>query len=195
MTEFVASNGVVVETKDGMLRVAIDGNVPATWASARATVALREFFLAERDDQLGRWRWSENPDYVVYDDPVDIHRGLFGSDIDIVIVCESDGVAKGYCRADDAGGEPAYWRVEFILAARAYFDAHPAPKPWHDAKPGEFWLINLHGQERVVRVDKPMYDDRPAVFMPVDRMGQTWVVIDGPHVTAGRRLWPPEATS
>jgi hypothetical protein len=28
-------------------------------------------------------------------------------------------------------------------AARAYFDAHPEPKPWHHAKPGDVWIITF----------------------------------------------------
>jgi hypothetical protein len=30
-------------------------------------------------------------------------------------------------------------------AARAYFAAHPQPKPWHAAKPGEVWELTFDG--------------------------------------------------
>lgn len=88
--------------------------------------ALAEHFQAARDTELGRWRWPEYPEYVVYPE----------ADPDSVLVF------------DEATG--ANWKVDRALnqagnylhaAARAYWAAHPEPKPWHSAKPGEVWDI------------------------------------------------------
>ena len=43
---------------------------------------------------------------------------------------------------------------EIHVAARAYFKAHPARKPWHDAKQGEVWLLEIEGRK----------ESTPAVF-------------------------------
>lgn len=74
---FVARNGAIVtvdgrnkltvlKTKDdgGVTRISFDN----TGAKADA---LREFYQRQSDNELGRWRWDENADFVIYADPND----------------------------------------------------------------------------------------------------------------------------
>ncbi|WP_420110635.1 hypothetical protein [Pseudactinotalea sp.] len=164
MSEFTASNGVNVVSRDkggyftGTFDYGING-ISAEWGQA-----LREFFQHERDEELGRWRWPESPDYVVYprdDDTVLVHR-------------ESDGLGYVFSRkmAPYAG-----FHGDLAPAGVAYFDAHPVRKPWHDAVEGEVWLITYNGTEY------------PAIFQ-ADRFrdhGGSW---DAESITAGRRIWP-----
>ena len=117
MIKFLASNGIYIVAEDDHLKVtATDDRV--RYLLRDSTIALREFFLAERDAELGRWRSKEHPEYVVYPK----HDGS------VLVVLEG-------------AGEGAYhYRV-----AVEYFAAHPERQPWHDAQPGEVWELTCDG--------------------------------------------------
>ncbi|MFT4281222.1 hypothetical protein [Microbacterium sp.] len=139
MNEFKASNGLhVTPTEDGRLIIAsVEGTYPYTIADGEEVEALSEFFRADNDIRHGRWRWPENPDYVVYPR----HREGGGRPDSFRVFQESTGNTWSYDLKNlgNTRGEP--WD-----AARAYFDAHPEPKPWHDPKPGEVWLLTIDGE-------------------------------------------------
>ena len=115
---------------------------------AGAAKSIREFFLheaetdwqAKRDAELGRWRSPEHPDFVVYGDGV--------APFDSVRVLDERAVLSFYW--DRGTIEDGSW--EDIIsreAARAYFDAHPAPtpRPGEDAKPGDAWVLTVGALE------------------------------------------------
>ena len=54
--------------EDGHVRLRRAGGDEGVY-TLETTEALRAFFQAERDDALGRWRDTENPDYVAYRTP------------------------------------------------------------------------------------------------------------------------------
>ena len=130
MNDYVADNGVVLtSTDDGSIR----------WhpgiSQRRASEALREFFQAERDEALGRWREPENPDWICY--------GRGSSRDTVYVINEYYGLP--YMLERD---QVAYADSEFSAVAKRYFAAHPdvePHKPWHDAKAGEYWLVTLEG--------------------------------------------------
>lgn len=162
MTEFTASNGLRIERDDDAVRIHHGyGFLDHHAISAAEAQALREFFQHERDAELGRWRWPENPDYVVYQ--ADSGR--------VRVLRESDGKSGVWSRAQKNDG----WM--FAQPAIAYFDAHPETKPWHDAQEGEVWVITVRGEEY------------PAIFQ-ADAFrdgGGSWAMED---ITAGRRIYP-----
>lgn len=152
--KFTASNGVLVGqvdtaagrrfTVEDLDPVGVPGCRPKeikSWLDPRQVSGLREFFLHERDQGLGRWRWPEHPDYVVYS------RGD-GESLEARAICE---------RTSESTGSEEFWMARKtvrsvmsthgdrtwagVLAVRDFFDAHPLPKPWHDAKPGEVWVL------------------------------------------------------
>ncbi len=130
--------------------------------------ALREFFLHERDKELGRWRWPENPDYVVY--PEGTSR---------LVVRESNGHGLRISLHDRKVLETHL--DSYVGAARAYDTAHPEPKPWHDAEDGDVWALTGAG----------------GLEQPFRRVGGKWlsftvgaVGYSAEFATAGRRLWP-----
>jgi len=97
--------------------------------------ALEEYLTAKRDEELGRTRLPSHPGYVIYParNPIPpLGRG-------VQVLDEVKGVfvdcyeKKRENALDKNPGARA--------AALAYFQAYPAPKPWHDAKPGEVWRI------------------------------------------------------
>ena len=100
------------------------------------TEALRAFFQAERDQELGRWRDPENKDIVVYA----LHMAD-GEDRCIRLLNELSG---------------ATWldwgRVAYSGSGLRYFATHPDEeprKPWHGAKAGEYWLVTLEGADPI----------------------------------------------
>jgi hypothetical protein len=141
------------------------------WMKPDELGALREFFRAEEDERLGRWRWPTDPALVVYPSRADW----------VTVVSETDGVASRF-RPEDVD-------VALTLnarAARAYFDAHPEPKPWHDAEPEEVWILTIDGEEVLALID----EDREFHHRSQRRFRS---VLDE-SITAGRRIWP-EVTS
>src|SRR5699024_4434691 len=128
-TEFAASNGhKIVRQHDDRLAIFDPRGTIDRGVRASLTAALREYFTAERDAELGRWRDEESPDYVVY-------PARAGS---IIILHEPTGRQRyltGRAEAKIATGQ-------FADTARRYFATNPEPKPWHDAEAGTFWRVH-----------------------------------------------------
>lgn len=183
MNDFTASNGITIEFSVdpdgrryllGRLTITaggLSGTQTHATGSEEGIDALREFFRAEEDERLGRWRWPENPDYVVYP----------SADRSKVRVLRETGIAllEWVEHGDDRSHE-------FCHAARAYFDAHPEPRdPWEDAKAGEVWVMTVGvGPEFVAYVNTDA--GFPRFIDLADDMSY------GPKsgFTAGRRIYP-----
>lgn len=145
--------------------------------------ALREFFRDERDRELGRWRSKEHPDFVAYEH----------GDGRVRFVRESDGISYSFDRASASWFYAEYdAEAAFQVVAREYFEAHPEPKPWQDAKPGEVWVIDFDGHTDVVcRVlSASRFTNSGHGFMPLEPSSYHAVGTFAPAVTAGRRIWP-----
>lgn len=130
---------------DGVFGIAI---------KSRLWEAFRELLAAERDDSLGRWRSKEHPDYVVYPEPTGDHELTFGSGINLVVLRESDGVVKGYSVAEDdyPGDTTRPHDNPFALVARAYFAAHPEPKPLPTEEGVYAASPRVHPHERLLQL-------------------------------------------
>ena len=138
------------------------------------TEALRAFFQAERDEALGRWRDTENPDMVCF--PV-------VGDLDAVwVVYEGDGSRYHATRTDWERIRPHY----VSETARRYFAAHPEPKPWDAAQPDEVWVLTINNdREEVFRCgENGLYSLKTG-----NPLGS---LLSCSHnkITSGRRIWP-----
>lgn len=169
--KFVASNGIEVGIDSGELLIGDPALSPLT---PSGVIALYEFFQHQRDEELGRWRWPDDPNFVVYKDELDYVPGR-----NIVRV------------ADESSGKHEWFTVAgfslpdlhdgFEQAAAAYFAAHLEPKPWHDAKPGEVWVVADENGEHPYTVDETQfYDIHRDCAMDFTDEG----------ISAARRIWP-----
>lgn len=172
MDKFTARNDATVEQFSKSLDVQTRG--ASIWLEPWAVDALREFFQAERDEELGRWRWPKNPDYVIYPD----------EDGDVVVLGERDGRYGILQTRATLDRYPSSFGAE---AARAYFDAHPTRKPWEDAKPGEVWVIDEANRETTA-ARACMVNDR-VQFEPVNNITHR-VDVDDSSIINARRIWP-----
>lgn len=179
---FEASNGVTVmrNTDDGP---DIDyqswsiGNAREVLLAPHEVDALREFFQHERDQELGRWRDQESPE-----------RFVVPGHADDWIQVWNEARMKGegtYTRSSAVihFGNPKY---PCAATAKRYFDAHPEPKPWHDARDGQLWLIRFS--------DYPNTDVSALVkngtFVYNDHCHDGIAAVNDSTITAGRRIWP-----
>ena len=73
-------------------------------------------------------------------------------------------------------------------ALREFFQAEAAHKPWHDAKPGEAWLLTVDGEEIIALRD--VDED-----FCTTHSGYRVIRYNRDGITAGRRIWPEEDPS
>lgn len=177
MDKFTASNGVTIERK-GVAALAVERPMTDRLLNINAerVVALREFFRAERDEELGRWRWPENPDYVVYPD----------DDGDVIVLNEREVISSLVIRRDLPQLNADIDRTK---AARAYFEAHPERKPWEDAKPGDVWVFEVDGEESIVA--NVIIDIRGHRFETVAGKALN---VESSVFRGARRIWPEDAS-
>lgn len=177
MNTFTASNGMSVERRANE-DVVIDGYT--TFMSDGTALALREFFRAEEDTRFGRWRYDSTT--VVYAD----------GDRAVVLDERRPHLSNEFDRRHFISPEPVV-STRLRLAARAYFDAHPEPKPaWHDAQPGEVWALKIAGSEEIAM---RAVDAGHTRFWPIDGPEDAMTYGARSHaITAGRRIWPEVAS-
>lgn len=132
--KFVASNGMTVGIDQfgvGFFTSKPHGFMTLAEDEMRA---MREFFQHERDEELGRWRWPDDPRYVVYP--------LEGGD-EVRVLDDGRGQSVTARRSNLT---PGITHTHFVGAALAYFAAHPEPKPWGSAKNNEVWALRFSDQ-------------------------------------------------
>ena len=161
--KFVASNGV--ELDENGCWVANPGPASSEWADHNAR---KEFYQHLRDTELGRWRWPDDPRYLVFP---------LKDDDEVRVLDENSGQSAAIRRSSF---RPGLTHTHFVGAALAYFDAHPVSKPWHDAKPGEVWVLEMDGEERAFMLDSTDHFDHYGSYYEKD----------DPMITEGRRIWP-----
>ena len=182
MEKFEAKNGLQIEADLGPVVRIWEGSSRDkennrlrgfSYLNDRDVEALREFFQHERDQELGRWR-----------DPENLHRVAYATSPQTVLIMdESTGRGAEYSRQTANASSDNYGDRLKRQSARAYFAAHPEPKPWHDAKPGDVWVLTVAGKEH------------PWGFDPIDQRfvyagGESWLRRNDEMISAGRRIWP-----
>lgn len=181
MDKFEASNGGTVEVlANGRMTVTdktvvrLSENAERTgrtaYLDAEMVPTLREFFRAERDEELGRWRWPADSSYVAYPQAPECVR----------VVDERSGISEVLYRSGDRR-QPPLATAGGMDVARAYFEAHPERKPWHEAKEGEVWLLMFPNSTQAWFVNGAYFQSTKTL---------TNIAKTDPGITAGRRIWP-----
>ena len=118
------------------------------------------YYRKREDEQLGRWRDPENPDWICY--------GRGSSSDTVHVINEYDGLPYMLER-----GQVAYADSEFSAVAQRYFEAHPKPK---EPQEGEIWDIEMGGgaQWRCVV--------RDGWFVPVNLISGPYYAVDDEHI-------------
>ena len=172
MNQHKASNGTSVHLdSNGRMTFRRDSPLCVNTLEAFWVQAAREYFQAERDEALGRWRDTENPDYVVYRSPEE-------DDDDgrcILPLNETTGVA-----------DREWERLTYSGPAIRYFAAHPKLKPWEAAQPDEVWALTINNdREEVFRCgERGLYSLKTG--NPIGAL----LSCSHNKITAGRRIWP-----
>lgn len=177
MDKFTASNGNTIEGTPTRIIVR-DRTGFMKYDLGKYTVeALREYFQAENDSDLGWWRDPETPGYIVRADPV-IPRQV------AVLHERSWQLFRVSERELSERVLPSERQMAAQRAARTYFEAHPERKPWEDAKDGEIWVVN----ETSVAIVRRCADGVEAYFESVNQ-GNPWGHA-ARHAKSARRIWP-----
>jgi len=166
---FTASNGYEVRTNtDGTVSVfddmGFDSLEDGPYLKGNDLAALREFFQRERDARLGRWRWPEHPEYVVYPQGKDL----------ISVIDESSGDQYTFERSP---WDSRPMSRSAYAAAYAYFEAHPVvePRPWENTKPGEVWVVT---REDGVEFAHQVHDEHWYLRVPIKSARRIWPEAD-----------------
>lgn len=176
MNDFTASNGLNMSHLDGGgLRVAIPPDRYEGWQKMNLAPtlvnALREYFQAEVDERAGLWRSKKDPTWTA------LREG------DVVFFQNADH-QRGFSAALVNDAWKNTWSPELVDVAREYVEAHPEPKPWHDAKRGEVWIVDTH--IRTWGGEQPMFVSEDRKFH-----NSSWSLpVNDPDVRSARRIWP-----
>ena len=143
------------------------------------TEALRAFFQAERDQELGWWRDPEEPDWVVY--PHESYN-------DTVVVYNERTRTTSFTHR--SATETSSGNYSSIRVAKRYFATHldPEPRPWEEAKPGEVWALTYAGIEETAWVADFTWGAPPRFRQFKNLLNP--IFTNDKHITAGRRIWP-----
>lgn len=189
---FTASNGGTVERRrNGRYTVTVVTPERLSEVATRLgstvyfdpehAVALREFFRADEDERLGRWRSTVDAAWTA---AVDAETGW-------VTFRHEDGLRE--FMVESRQSSLGRWTLNLQRIAREYFDAHPEPKlAWCDAQPGEVWALKLAGSEEIAM---RAVDAGHTRFWPIDGPEDAMTYGARSHaITAGRRIWPEDAS-
>jgi len=172
MDKYEASNGVTLDAHGLATTEPGYGLLTELFNAEKAHAARIEFYQALRDEELGRWRWPEEPDYYA--------RRVSKDEVGVTHE------PTGRYHIVRMGGA---WEFSspFRSVAQAFLEAHPERKPWEDANEGEVWIIT---PSKAYTLGEQI--NYPAIFQAgmFRDHGGSWLAED---LTAARRIWPEES--
>lgn len=178
MGEFVASNGIRIwRNGSGGIDTLTPGGNPVVVLGSAYTLPVAEFFRAEEDERRGWWRWAGDELFVVYRWSIDYINVLY----------LHDGTSNEFRREVVDEGRSRSFVTDYERAARAWFDAHPKPEPWHEADYGDVWELDVVGTSKWVVLEAGDSDEPRPVFRDIRTMAQ--LPLDDPAIKGGRLLW------
>ena len=180
-------NEVQVDLDDvGRVRLRRAGGDEGVY-TLETTEALREYFQAERDEELGRWRDPENPNMIAYE-------GVRAGHAVLRVMSESGGRSYSFFSLKEAqrtASSDYVSDLERLTAESAirYYTAHEPDPEWWSAKPGEVWVISFEDAEYLGK-DTPACVRKGPYKEAVFDVGAIYIEPTNSAITAGRRIWP-----
>lgn len=144
--------------------------------SAKEARALKYVFQDQKDIDLGRWRSEVKGWMVVYPQ--------VGSDL-VLVLNELDGTTRLFERDEVARGQVIL--NDYEHTARAYYNAHPLPKPWQNAKNNEVWELEFSDGTKGAFIMNATHL-AGAVF----GNAETYLLTNSDNIVGGKRLYPQE---
>ncbi|KQQ65043.1 hypothetical protein [Microbacterium sp. Leaf320] len=189
MIDFEASNGAQVVLTNagatGYILVERDSDsatsVSTAYLGFEEMVAWREFEQQRRDKEVGRWRWPENSDFVVYPG----ERGYVSAINERTGAWATASRAEGY--ADTGHGT-------IHNAIAAYFAAISEPKPWHQAIPGQAWVVEWTADDESFEKALLVADFSAEGRVFADAEETVTLPISSGMITNARRIYPEVAS-
>lgn len=184
MEKFTSSTGLVVSLDASGIRVKNPADQWDFGSPNDAVQAMREFFLHERDQELGRWRFNA---YLTVYEAENHQPGNRARAVNVL----DERTGRLHMRHE---GQAA-WREtnpELSEAAAAYFAAHPEPKPWHEAKHNEIWVLQIkdcHAPEPYRFAQDTTCADS-CVFRPVSNPKRVFFDSRSPMIVDAHRIYP-----
>src|SRR5690625_1001900 len=176
---FTASNGTRIRSRGFPHPIEVDDSTFG-WQPLKHYVggsmmhnAMAEWYRHRNDEHLGRWRDPENTNNVVYP--------LY--DNSVRVLREATGVGETVKRRVQNANQERNISPSAKASARRYFDAHPEPKPWHDAKEGQVWILEVAGDSGSL----PMIANDCGEFISSNGNPMS---VTNPFIQSARRLWP-----
>lgn len=142
---FTASNGITVYVRDGGTVQFQHGTrkescgILQVFPHSEWWQALREFFRAEDDERLSRWRSSESPEWTA----------IVQDGSNWIYFRHEDGEREFSVGPEGAGLNA--WAPELKAVAREYFDAHPKDKPLPEVDGIYAVSPRVHPYERLIQ--------------------------------------------
>lgn len=171
---FTASNNITIYRDNrGELTIKTNAGDLLAKHTTKTEEALAEYFQHKHDQENGVWRWPTSSEYIVRkntENQVEVTNELNG----MTWVLSREAVKTEY--SNDA----------YTLVARDYFDAHPKYFPWHDAQPGEVWVVEFIGERKACIVQG--LPEGHHLFQGDGRS----LIVKNKYITHAERIWPKE---
>jgi hypothetical protein len=173
--EFKARSGRVVKPGlDGSLLFGLTRG----YIAPDEVMDAQEFFQAQGDIELGRWRYPLEPNRVVYADAETVR-----------VFDEATGETVVYYRDDWPTNQPLEQTRIARDAANAYVKTHPERKPWQRAQVGEVWVLSTADGETDAYTAMPVQGVGVFFEAPEGRYS-----VDDDDIQSARRIWPEDAS-
>lgn len=175
MNEYTASNGMTLHVRGNMISTSPSG-LGLLNLTSDLTAALREFFRAEEGERRGVWRSTKDATWTA------VRRNT-------VVYFQNEDHERSFHVVVGNQASMKAWSRDLQRIAHEYFAAHPEPKPWHNAKPGEVWDVDLPaGGNRYVTVESDRFADHTVVFRDPHSVGEVELVDE--YIIDARRVYP-----
>lgn len=179
------------------LRMNVQGELVITDSADGPEVTLADYHRAKEDERLGRWRWSEYPNYVVYPSTNDSRpESRAGRGVTVL----SELPPRCYTVWEERVGGFNHQRADRVTqdmahrAAAAYFHAHPGPKPWWSAECGQGWALEIEGERDDILWVVQRRDNIPVFRRAGEYAGVAEYDLAAPEIKSGRIIWPEVAS-